>query len=130
MSNLYVRDKVRGWVNTFSTIPFYDTINFEHTPNDDLWVTVQFGFANSERVTYCKDRIIGGTFNLLVYGSPGKGDRAVISTIETLSEYLFQQTDTGGKLILQDYEPPMDFTQGDGVNWYGAEVVFSYDYYI
>lgn len=129
MSNLYVRNKVRGWVNTYSAIPYHDTINYEQDPTEDLWMTLVFGFSNSEKVSYCDDRIVGGTFNLLVYGLPGVGDNAVIATIESVADYLYQQVDPAGKLVLLDRDPPIDFTQGDGVNWYGAEVVFTFDYY-
>ena len=43
MSSKYVRDKFRSWLNDgLVDSPYYDTINQDQNPTDDIWVTAEF----------------------------------------------------------------------------------------
>ena len=54
MSSVYVREKVREWAQLPSiTVPYYDTINVEESPTEDIWFTAEFETEYSEKITFC-----------------------------------------------------------------------------
>lgn len=117
------RDTIETWLNG-ATIPFYNTINEEQEPVDDIWMTVMYGMGNGNITNYCRNRTESTNFNLVFYGNPGRGWRPLIQACETVRDYLMAQVDAAGKVEITDYGMPIEFTYGDGVPWFGIELVF------
>lgn len=124
MSSAYVRTTVKNWLSGQS-IPFYNTVNEEVNPADDIWMTVDWGFAPRQVETYCRESVEAGNFNLVLLGRPGVGDDILIAAAETQAAVLLSRIDTSGKLVLLDYDAPVDFRQQDK---FGVEVSFEYEY--
>ena len=78
MSALYVRQTVREWLaRPELTVPFYDTVNVEQNPSDEVWSTASFDASFRERLTFCEDSWIEeGDINV-VYPSAGSWDAVV-----------------------------------------------------
>jgi hypothetical protein len=128
MSSLYVRNLVRGWAATSPT-PFYDTINYEQNPNDNVWWTIEFEIENSATETYCGEEIEEGVIELVFCGQPGAGDGAVIAAAEAEGKRLLTQSDTTSQLCLVRAMPPEEFSAGDGDRWYRVVVGIEYQYH-
>lgn len=126
MASFATRLKVREWLNA-SPIKFYDTVNFDQRPVEDTWCTVSFGSGEHTPVNYCRETVEEGAFTVVVYGKPGLGDAAVIPAIESIAAYLMAQVDVNLKLLA--HSVPFEFTLGDGVPRYGAEMLFNFERY-
>jgi hypothetical protein len=128
MASFAVRQKVREWLGDVANpVKFFDTINFDRRPVDDVWCTVSFGAGDQNPINYCRDTIEDGAFTVIVYGRPGVGDITVIPAIESIAAFLMAQTDVNLKLL--SHSSPFEFTLGDGVPRYGAEMLFNYERY-
>ena len=54
MSSSYVRETVRAWLSDASmSVPFYDTVNTDQNPMEDIWVTADFDSLFREKSTFC-----------------------------------------------------------------------------
>lgn len=127
MSSKYVRDMLRGWLSG-ATTPFYETINEEQDPTEDLWFTVQFNVESSDLTTYCEDKIEEGMIDLVFCGRPGIGDSAVIAAAETEASRVVASSDPAMKLVLRRALPPDEFSDGDGDPWYRVVIGIEYIY--
>ena len=131
MASLYVRQKVRGWLqDPAMAVPFYNTTNEEQSPNDDIWSTLEFGFADRETLTFCNGIAEEqGEFEVVYLGQPGVGDVALLTAAEADIKTLMAQRDATNKLILTQSNPPEEFTQGDAQMEYGVSFSIEYSYY-
>ncbi len=128
MSSLYVRNMVRGWAAGSAT-PFYDTVNREHDPKDQVWFTIEFEVEQSSRDTYCGDESESGVIDLVFCGQPGLGDGAVLAAAEAEGKRLLLLSDATSQLCLVRAMPPEEFSAGDGDRWYRAIVGIEYQYH-
>jgi len=123
-----VRTLIEGWLNA-STVKFYNTVNEEAEPAEDLWMTVLYGFSNSSILSFCRSRLEENNFTVVLYGNPGLGWKPVITAAEQVKDHIMAQSDPAGKVQVLDYTAPVEFTAGDGSPWYGVEMVFTYQKY-
>ena len=128
MSSLYVRQKIREWSALPAVgVPFYDTINFEENPTDDIWFTVEFEPEYSEKTTYCGDMSEEGLITFVFQTRPGVGDEALITAAESAVAEILAQDDPSGVLTLEMAYAPDEYTGGSADT--GYRVSISVDYY-
>lgn len=128
MAWLSIRDQVETWLTAAGT-PFYPTINEEQEPDDDVWMTVIYGFSFIGDKTFCDGRVENGTFTVVHYGNPGLGWRPVLQQAEAVNTYLRGVVDPIGKLVITNFGFPIEFTTGDGVPWYGVEIIYQFSFF-
>jgi hypothetical protein len=124
MSSLYVRKLVKSWL-TLGPVPFYDTVNTEQKPSDQIWKTVDWGFPARDRETYCGQYTENGTIAIAYFGQPGTGDEAILLQAEADIADLMQRADPTKALVLENDAPPLDFRQSD---LYVVEFQIEYSY--
>lgn len=129
MSSLYVRDLVRDWCSQFSSSKFYDTINYAQDPKDPIWSTVNFLGGFNEQITYCRNMKESGSFDMIFFGKPGVGDRALLQAAELDMAYLMEQVDAAGRLQLLLTTPPEDYERSDGTPGFVVSLTVDYSYY-
>lgn len=131
MASLYVRQKVRGWLqDPTMTVPFYNTTNEEQSPTDPIWCTLEFNYADREVITMCGGDIEEeGEFEVVYLGQPGVGDVALLTAAEADIKTLMAQRDSSNKLTLTVANAPEEFTQGDAQMEYGVSFSIEYSYY-
>lgn len=123
------RTLVESWL-TSSAYPFYNTVNEEQKPIDDVWLTLMWGMGNGYDLTYCRDkRAEEGAFSVLIYGAPGTGWNDVITAAEAVRDHLLAQADATNEFSIRNFGLPVEFTEGDAVPWYGVELLFDFDLY-
>ena len=128
MSASYVRDKTRTWCNevsTATTVPFYDSINVEINPTDDVWFSVAFG-ADYNEGTFCDRGFMElGFVRVVVVAAPGTGDVEAISAMERIIPGLLGKVDPSGRLTYEGYEPLNEASGGSADADYRVEVVLN-----
>lgn len=131
MASLYVRQTVRTWLqDPTMSVPFYNTTNEEQSPNDAIWSTIDFSFADREIMTFCGGDVSEeGEFEVVYLGQPGIGDVALLTAAEADIKTLMAQRDPTNKLILTSRSAPDEFTQGDAKLEYGVSFFVNYTYY-
>ena len=111
MSSVYVRQKVREWAELPSVgIPYYDTINVEENPTDNIWFTAEEGMI---------------TF--VFQTSAGVGDEALIIAAENAVANILEQNDPTSDLTLELAYAPDEYTGGSADS--GYRVSISVEYY-
>lgn len=129
MSSKYVRDMVKGWAAQ-STVPFYDTINRNQNPRDNIWFTIEFEVETSELQSFCGVNTEEGVIEMIFCGLPGQGDGAVLAAAEAEALRMMSNSDPTGLLFLKRPMPPEEFSAGDADSSYrvvvGIEYVHSY----
>lgn len=126
MSRLYVRQLVKQWLGA-DPLPFYDTTNLEQAPTDDVWMTVDWGVPDTQRITYCDDASETGTFNLVFLGRAGIGDDYLLDQAGDATARFMAQRDPQGRLTLIQDGAPFDFLQEE---WYVVEVQIEYEHIV
>lgn len=124
MASRYVRTKVRDWLN-MGSVAHYDTTNYEVNPSDEMWVTAEWTYSNRTTDDYCGGTIEEGTFTAAFFGMPGIGDDTLLEAAESEMELLMTRVDLSGNLVLIDYNPAIDFREGE---YYVAEFLVNYEY--
>jgi hypothetical protein len=124
MSSRYVRTTVRNWLNQ-GNVPYYDTVNQEQDPTDDIWSTVDWGMQTRAMETYCRETVEDGAFTVIFFGRPGIGDDALLQASEAEMDLLMLRVDTSGRLVLLDRGVPIDFRQEDH---FCVEYLIGYEY--
>lgn len=99
MSGQYCRDMFRTWLNALP-VPYYDTINLEQSPTDDIWTTAIFLPFSVETLDYCEGREETGEVQVIWLGKPGIGDAALLAAVELHVIQLMSQEDPTGKLVI------------------------------
>ena len=131
MSASYVRTKTRDWcgeVAAATTIPFYDTINMEHIPTADVWFTVGFTSEFHEG-TFCNTGYIeNGFITVTVIARPGRGDLEAIQAMEQIIPALDAKIDPTQRLVLKNYEPIDEASNGSADKDYRIRVLMNYQH--
>jgi len=127
MSAKYVRDTVRDWCIGLSIAPtFYDTINQEQDPRDNLWWTAEFFATGFEGQNYCQSGYMeNGEFDLIFMATAGIGDSLILDKIELVIPKFRMLKDPTNQLNV-DIIRPVE-TQLGG-QWFRLAVGFSYIY--
>ena len=129
MSASYVRTKFREWSEetAISTgIPFYDTVNKEQNPSDDVWFTSEF-YSFDFQGTFCeKGYLENGEIEVVVFARPGIGDTQAMNALEQIIPALMYKIDPTGRLILQSYLPVQEDGNGSAKMWYSVSVGIVY----
>lgn len=112
MSSRYVRTTVQNWLRQ-GNVPFYPTVNVEQNPTDDAWCTVMWAFGDKQVDTYCRTTTEYGTFNVIFFGIAGIGDDTLLSIAEPEMELLLLRQDPNNRLVLLEYNSPVDFRQDE-----------------
>ena len=129
MSASYVRAKFREWIGQESTatgIAVYDTINYEQTPTEDVYLTYAFT-AEVMEGTFCQPGYVeAGFISLVAVAAPGQGDADAVSALETMVPALFAKIDPTQRLVLTSYEAIEEATGGSADKDYRLRVLFNY----
>ena len=128
MSSVYVRQKVREWAELPSVgIPYYDTINVEENPTDNIWFTAEFEPEFSEKITFCGQTAEEGMITFVFQTSAGVGDEALIIAAENAVANILEQNDPTSDLTLELAYAPDEYTGGSADS--GYRVSISVEYY-
>ena len=129
MSAGAVRSQIRTWaaeVATSTGVPFYDTVNVEVNPTENVWWTVEFN-AEFHEGTFCEPGYIEqGFIDCIVIAQPGRGDTAAIAALEQIVPTLMAKT--GSKVELVSYEPIGEMTNGSADQTYRVRSIINYAY--
>ena len=131
MSSFYVRSTVKTWAElpaVAAIAPFYDTINFEVIPRDDIWFTAEFEPEFDELMTVCGDINEEGLINFIFQGNPGVGDSDLLIAAETAVDEILKQADPTGDLVLGKRYAPEEYSGGTATNVYEVSVSVEYVY--
>jgi hypothetical protein len=130
MSALYVRQTVREWLGKAEIdVPFYDTINRDQTPTDDIWATASFDATFRERLTFCNSSWQEeGDVNVVYTGLPGIGDAVVLAAAEKDMQTLMSIRDPNDKLRLTAVDPPREASAGSTNQGYQVSYLVEYEY--
>ena len=124
MASLYVRQMVRDWLN-MGNVKHYDTTNFEVNPEDKIWVTAEWTYANAITKDYCGGVLEEGTLTIVFFGMPGIGDDELLGVAEEEMEALMSRVDSSGRLVLLKNNPADDYRQGE---FYVAQFLVNYEF--
>ena len=129
MSAGAVRTQVRTWaaeVATSTGVPFYDTLNQEQSPADNVWWTVAFQ-AEFHEGTFCSPGYIErGFVEAVVIAQPGRGDAEAITAIEQIVPAMMSKT--GSNVELVSYDPIDDASGGSADQNYRVRCFLNYQY--
>ena len=131
MSSLYVRKQIETWLkDSAMAVPFYNTINEDQSPTDNIWCTADFDISSRELLTLCQDYIEeSGEVEVVYFGQPGTGYEDLLTAAESDMQTLMSFRDASNKLILINRSAPMEFTRGDADQEYGIIFDVEYQYY-
>lgn len=129
MSCWFVRENVRIWceeVALVTAVPFYDTVNREVNPVDNVWWTVEFITLEREG-TYCSEVYNeSGIITIIVSAQPGIGDEAAVKAIELIIDELHLKKNDN--LQMQFPEPFFEDTFGSADRSYRVGALLPYIY--
>ena len=129
MSASYVRTTMRKWCDEVATalsIPFYDTVNLEQMPSDNVWFTVSF-VSEYHEGTFCnKEYLENGFITVTAVARPGRGDLEAIQALEQVVPALDAKIDPTGRLVLDSYEPIDEASNGSADKDYRVRVIMNY----
>ena len=130
MSSKYVRDKFRSWFNNeLFDSPYYDTINQDQNPADDIWVTAEFEVSFREKRTFCEGSWEEeGEVSLMFNGIAGVGDGALLAASEKDIKTLLAFRDDTGQLKIDRVGGVNEFSRGTANMGYQLEYVIEYTY--
>lgn len=130
MSALYVRQTIRDWLGDGSmNVPFYDTVNRDQTPTDNVWSTASFDANFRERLTFCDSSWVEeGDVNVTYTGLPGIGDAVVLAAAELDMITLMSMRDPNDKLRLTAVDPPREASAGSTNQGYQVSYLVEYEY--
>lgn len=130
MSALYVRNKMRQWLQDLSIqTPFYDTVNLEQNPQDDTWMTADFEVNFRERKTFCEGGWVEeGDVGLTFTGLAGVGDGALLAAAELDVKQLLSFRDSTGQLVITGVGGVNEVSGGSANVGYQIEYIFEYKY--
>lgn len=130
MSSLYVRSLVRSWLSNSSIdAPYYDTVNFEVNPQEDIWVTADFETTFRERLTFCENHWKEEGEVLLVFtGSPGIGDGQLLAVAEKDVKTLLAFRDPTRQMLVTGVGGVAEYSAGSANMGYQIEYTIEYEY--
>ena len=130
MSALYVRQTVREWLaRPEINVPFYDTVNLDQNPSEEIWATATFDASFRERLTFCEDSWIEeGDINVVYTGLPGVGDAVVLAAAQVDMLTLMSIRDPNNKIRLTAVDPPREASAGSVNQGYQVSYLIEYEY--
>ena len=130
MSALYVRQTIREWLaRPEFAVPFYDTVNTDQNPTDDVWATAAFDASFRERLTFCESSWVEeGDVNVTYTGLPGIGDAVVLAAAEADMLTLMSIRDPNDKVRLTAVDPPREASAGSTNQGYQVSYQVEYEY--
>ena len=130
MSSKYVRDKFRSWLNDgLVDSPYYDTINQDQNPTDEIWVTAEFEVSFREKRTFCEGSWEEeGEVSLMFNGIAGVGDGALLAASEKDIKTLLSFRDETAQLVIDRVGGVNEFSRGTANMGYQLEYVIEYTY--
>ena len=128
MSSSYVRETVRAWLSDSSmSVPFYNTVNTDQNPTEDIWVTADFDSIFRERSTFCAGSWVEeGDVTLVYTGLPGVGDGPLLAAAEADVILLMAMRDPSERLSLTSVSAANEYSGGSANQ--GYQVEFTVDY--
>jgi hypothetical protein len=106
MSCSYVREYVKAWcsqVGRAEMCRFYDTINQDQKPRDDVFFSIEFEAYDIEG-TFCQDDYMEvGAVAVIVFARPGLGDDEAVKALERVVVALLNKTDD--RLVFEGHSP-------------------------
>lgn len=128
MSSSYVRETVRAWLSDSSmNVPFYNTVNTDQNPTEDIWVTADFDSIFRERSTFCAGSWVEeGDVTLVFTGLPGVGDGPLLAAAEADVILLMAMRDPNERLSLTSVSAANEYSGGSANQ--GYQVEFTVDY--
>ena len=127
MSSRAVRTLARTWANALP-VPYVDTINFDESPTDPIWFTIEFDSYGMDKLSFCQDWQEVGFIQLDFFGLAGVGDDALLAAAEPAVQQFLQNVDPAGKLSLVSFSAPDDFTPTGGAPKFGVSFVIDYTF--
>jgi len=127
MSSRAVRQAVRGWMVGMAS-PYYDTINIEQAPTDNIWVTVDFNSFVMTKESFCDQFVEEGDITLTFFGPPGVGDDALLAQAEADVALFYGKTDPNKKVALVNRSAPEDFVLTENGPRFGVTFRFGYEF--
>ena len=130
MSSKYVRDKFRSWLNDeLVDSPYYDTINQDQNPPDDIWVTAEFDVSFREKRTFCEGSWEEeGEVSLMFNGIAGVGDGALLAASEKDIKTLLAFRDETAQLVIDRVGGVNEFSRGTANMGYQLEYIIQYTF--
>jgi hypothetical protein len=132
MSHSVVRSVFRTWageIDTDTGTPFYETVNTEQNPTDDVWWSIEFTAEFFSNQTFCQDgETEEGFVTVIVFAQPGTGDTAAITALEAIGKEFDGKTDPD--VVIEGFEPLNEMTAGTADNYYRVGLVVNYSYVI
>lgn len=129
MSSSYVRQLVRKWAEEAAAlrgVPYYDTVNREQRPTDDVWFTLSF-ISEYSSGTFCQPNYIEtGAVSFVFFARPGTGDAECLSAVESIIPDIMNKVDPTQRLALQNYEPVDEYSDGSTDKDYELRVLVNY----
>lgn len=127
MSSRAVRTLARQWASEVD-VPYIDTINYEVSPDHDIWFTLEFASYGMDKMSYCNNWQEVGSIQLDFFGVAGVGDDTLLAAAEPAARQFFLNQDPQGKLTFVSIAAPDDFTPTGGVPKFGVSFLISYTY--
>ena len=128
MSSLYVRQKVREWAELSAVgLPYYDTINVEENPTDNIWFTAEFEPEYTEKQTFCGELSEEGLINFVFESAAGVGDETLLAAAQSAVKKILEQNDPSQDLVLEMDYAPDEYTGGTADT--GYRISISVEYY-
>ena len=127
MSSRAVRTLARTWANALP-VPYIDTINFDESPTDPIWFTIEFDSYGMDKLSFCQEWQEVGFIQLDFFGLAGVGDDALLAAAEPAVQQFLQNVDPAGKLSLVSFSAPDDFTPTGGAPKFGVSFVIDYTF--
>ena len=109
-------------------VPYYDTVNKEQNPQDDMWCTADFSSEFREIITFCAEGAVreDGEIEIRFAGLPGVGSTALLQAIESDMVTLMAQRDPNHKLVLTQRSAPYEVSSGTAKLMYELSVFVDY----
>ena len=136
MSRAVVRLRFRTELQNFlaslpTPVPFYETINENQLPTDDLWVTMDFESNFQDPTCYSrKERQEHGTVGIAVFAKAGTGDLAAVQLADLIEDHFIDPAVDLTPVNVDAVQSASEFTNGDVPRFYGVEVNIDYTNFI
>ena len=130
MSSSYVRETVRAWMSDSSmSVPFYNTVNTDQNPSDEMWATAEFDSLFRERSTFCAGSWVEeGDVTLVYTGLPGIGDGPLLAAAEADIKMLMSMRDPNDQLLLTKVSAANEYSGGSANQGYQVEFTVDYEF--
>lgn len=112
MSSSYVRNMFRAWLNALPE-PYYDTVNIDQAPADDIWLTAVFISYGVDFLDSCDQQEETGEVQVVWFGRPGRGDADLLAAVESGVAAIMAQSDPAGNFVITGRTAVSDYAAAD-----------------